>query len=118
MTRVKRGVASHKRHKKVLKATKGFTGLRSKLIKWAKSAKAKAGQNSYVGRKLRKRDMRRLWITRINAGCRAEGISYSRFTSGLLKEKVIVNRKMLSELATNYPEIFKQIVEVAKKGIK
>ena len=114
MTRVKRGVASHKRHKRLLKVTKGFKGHRSKLVKWAKNAKNKQGQNSYVGRKLKKRDMRSTWITRINAACRAEGINYSMLTHGLLKAKVAVDRKILSDLATNNPEIFKQIVGMAK----
>jgi len=118
MTRVKRGVASHKRHKKVIKTTKGYKGLRNKLVRWAKSANYKAGQNSYVGRKLRKRDMRRLWITRINAACRAEGVNYSRFTHGLLRAKVVVDRKMMADLAVNNPEIFKQVVEVAKGELK
>lgn len=118
MTRVKRGVASHRRHKKIIKSTKGYKGLRSKLIKWAKSASYKAGQNSYVGRKLRKRDMRRLWITRINAASREQGVSYSRLTYGLLKAKVVVDRKIMSDLAINNPEIFKQVVEVAKGELK
>ena len=117
MTRVKRGVASHRRHKNLLAKTKGFKGHRSKLIKWAKNAFVKAGQNSYKGRKLRKRDMRSLWITRINAACRPEGISYSRLTYGLLKAKVIVNRKMLADLAVKNPEIFKQVVATAKSEL-
>ncbi|HRY91716.1 MAG TPA: 50S ribosomal protein L20 [Candidatus Gracilibacteria bacterium] len=118
MTRVKRGVASHKRHKRLLKVTKGFKGHRKNLVKWAKNAKNKQGQNSYVGRKLKKRDMRSTWIMRINAACRPDGINYSKLTSGLLKAKVAVDRKILSELATNYPEIFKQFVEIAKKEVK
>jgi len=114
MTRVKRGISSHKRHKRLLKATKGQKGLRSRIVKWAKNAKAKAGQNSYVGRKLRKRDMRTLWITRINAACRANGLNYSRLTYGLLKAKVKVDRKILADLAVRNPDIFKQFVELAK----
>jgi len=114
MTRVKGGVTTRRRHKKVLKATKGYKGLRSKLYRWAKSAHAKAGQNAYIGRKLRKRDMRRLWITRINAGCRTYDVNYSRFTYGLLKAKVILNRKYLADLAVHNPEIFKQVVDIAK----
>lgn len=116
MTRVKRGIASHKRHKRLLKATKGFKGHRSKLVKWAKNARAKQGQNSYVGRKLKKRDMRTTWITRINAACRAEGTNYSTLTHGLLKAQVAVDRKILAELAVKNPEIFKQFVEIAKKA--
>ncbi len=118
MTRVKGGVTTRRRHKKVLKATKGYKGLRSKLYRWAKNAHAKAGQNAYIGRKLRKRDMRRLWITRINAACRSEGVNYSRFTHGLLKAKVIVDRKHLADLAVNNPEIFKKVVETAKSELK
>lgn len=115
MTRIKRGVASRRRHKKLLKSTKGYKNLRSRIVKWAKNASNKAGQNSYVGRKARKRDMRSLWITRINAACRAEDLSYSRLMHGLLKNKVLVDRKILSELAVNNPEVFSKFVEVAKK---
>ena len=115
MTRIKRGVASRRRHKKLLKSTKGYKNLRSRIVKWAKNASNKAGQNSYVGRKTRKRDMRSLWITRINAATRAEGMNYSRLMYGLLKSKVVVDRKILAELAVNNPEVFKQFVEVAKK---
>lgn len=117
MTRVKGGKVTHRRHKKILNATKGYKGVRGRLFGWAKSAYNKAGQNSYIGRKLRKRDMRRLWITRINAGCRAEGINYSRLTHGLLKAQVKVDRKMLSELATNNPDVFKKVVEMAKGSL-
>jgi large subunit ribosomal protein L20 len=114
MTRVKRGTTTRKRHNRLLKATKGQKGLRSRIVKWAKNAKAKAGQNSYVGRKLRKRDMRSLWITRMSAACKANDFNYSRLTYGLLKAKCKVDRKILSELATKHPEIFKQFVELAK----
>lgn len=115
MTRIKRGVASRRRHKKLLKSTKGFINLRSRIVKWAKNASNKAGQNSYVGRKARKRDMRSLWITRINAACRAQDINYSKLISGMLKAKVKVDRKILAELAVNNPDVFKKIVDVAKK---
>ncbi|MBU0667661.1 50S ribosomal protein L20 [Patescibacteria group bacterium] len=118
MTRVKGGTVTRRRHKKVLASTKGFKGLRSKLYRWAESAHAKAGQNSYIGRKQRKRDMRRLWITRINAGCRDQGVNYSRLTYGLLKAKVIVDRKHLSDLAINNPEIFRKVVDMAKAELK
>lgn len=117
MTRIKRGVASRRRHKKLLKSTKGFKNLRSRIVKWAKNASNKAGQNSYVGRKARKRDMRSLWITRINAACRAEDINYSRLVNGLLKAKVLVDRKILSELAISNPEIFTKFVQLAKKEV-
>jgi large subunit ribosomal protein L20 len=118
MTRVKRGTSVRKRHNRLLKATKGYKGKRSTLIKWAKNARNKAGQSSYIGRKLRKRDMRTLWITRINAACRANGISYSRLTSGLLRAKIIVDRKMLADLAIKNPAIFAMITEKAKAEIK
>lgn len=114
MTRVKGGAASHRRHKKILSKTKGYRSGRSKLYRAAKNAVSKAGQNAYIGRKRKKRDMRKLWITRINAACRAEGVNYSRLTYGLLKAKVKVDRKILSDLAVNNPEIFKQVVETAK----
>jgi len=116
MTRVKRGVTSHRRHKKLLKSTKGYKGLRKNTVKWAKNANYKAGTNAYEGRKLKKRDFRRLWITRINAACRAEDINYSRLIHGMLKAKVIVDRKILSELAVSNPEVFKQVVELVKKA--
>ncbi len=114
MTRVKRGVETRRKHKKLFKATKGHRNLAGKTVKMAKNAIYKAGQNAYVGRKLRKRDMRRTWITRINAGCRAEGITYSRLIYGLLKAKVAIDRKMLAELAANNPEVFKKVVAEAK----
>lgn len=113
MTRIKRGVASHRRHKKLLKSTKGFKNLSSRIVKWAKNASYKAGQNSYVGRKRRKRDMRSLWITRMNAACRTQGINYSRLIYGLLKAKIKIDRKILAELAVNNPEVFTKFVEVA-----
>jgi len=115
MTRVKRGVASHKKHKKLLKDTKGYGGKRSKLVKWAKNARAKAGQNSYIGRKLKKRDFRSIWITRINAACKLSGLNYSRFVYGLLKAKVAVDRKIMADLTVNNPEVFKKLVETAKQ---
>lgn len=118
MTRVKRGVASHKRHKKLLASTKGFKGHRSKLIKWAKNARAKAGQNSYVGRKQRRRDLRTLWITRINAACRNNGLNYSRLTHGLLRAQVKVDRKILADLAFRNPEIFQQVLGLAKNELQ
>ncbi|MBD3270348.1 50S ribosomal protein L20 [Candidatus Peregrinibacteria bacterium] len=114
MTRVKRGVETRRKHKKIFKATKGFRGLAQKTVKRAKQAAAKAGQNAYVGRKLRKRDMRSLWITRINAAVRAEDLSYSRFMYGLLKAKVAVDRKILADLAVNNPKVFKKFIETAK----
>ena len=118
MTRVKRGVQTRRKHNKVLKKTKGYRNLASKVFKWAKRADMKAGQNEYMGRKLRKRDFRRLWITRINAACKQNDINYSRFTYGLLKAKVKVDRKMLAELAVNNPDVFSEYVKVAKTELK
>jgi len=117
MTRVKRGTTTRKRHNRLLKSTKGFKGLNSRNVKWAKNARAKAGQNSYVGRKQRRRDLRTLWITRMNAACRENGINYSRLTHGLLKAKIKVDRKILADLAVNNPGIFVQYVEIAKVEI-
>ncbi len=117
MTRVKRGISTKKRHNKFKRMVKGYSKVATSRVKWAKNFIAKAGQNSYRGRKLKKRQFRSLWITRINAGCRAEGISYSKLISGMLKAKIAVDRKILSELATNNPEIFKQVVEKAKSAL-
>lgn len=117
MTRVKRGVATKKRHNKFKKMVKGYSKVASSRVKWAKNFIAKAGQNSYRGRKLKKRQFRSLWITRINAGCRAEGVSYSRLVNGMLKAKIAVDRKMLAELAVNNPEVFKALVEKAKAAL-
>jgi large subunit ribosomal protein L20 len=117
MTRVKRGIATKKRHNKFRGMAKGYSKVATSRVKWAKNFIAKAGQNSYRGRKLKKRQFRSLWITRINAGCRAEGISYSRLISGLLKAKIAIDRKILSELATNNPEVFSQIVAKAKSAL-
>ncbi len=118
MTRVKRGLASHKRHKKLLKSTKGYKGLRSRIVKWAKNARAKAGQNSYMDRRKRRRDLRSIWITRINIACRDNGMSYSRMMHGLLKAKVAVDRKILADLAVKNPAIFKQFVDIAQSEVK
>ncbi len=117
MTRVKRGVATKKRHNKFKKMVKGYSKVASSRVKWAKNFIAKAGQNSYKGRKLKKRQFRSLWITRINAGCRAEGVSYSRLVNGMLKAKIAVDRKMLAELAVNNPEVFKAVVAKAKAAL-
>ncbi len=114
MSRVKRGVTAHRRHRKVVKAAKGYRGLRSKNFRQAKNAVMKAGLHSYVDRRRKKRTFRSLWIARINAACRAEGISYSRFMNGLAEKHVLLNRKMLADLAANEPATFKAIVETAK----
>ena len=115
--RVKRGFVSRRRHKKILKLAKGFRGSRSKLFKVANQAVMKALSHSYKGRRNRRRDLRRLWITRINAAARMEGMTYSRFMNGLGKAGITVNRKFLAELAVNEPSVFKQMAEKAKAAL-
>lgn len=117
MSRVKRGVRTRAKHKKVYKLTKGFRGRRRNTIKLAKQAMFKQGQNSYRSRKLRKRSFHKLWITRINAACRAAGINYSRLIYGMELARIRVNRKMLADLAAQHPETFKQILEQAKAAL-
>ena len=112
MARVKKAMNARKKHKKVLKLAKGFIGSRSKLYRPANTFVMKALKNAYIGRKLKKRDFRRLWIQRINAGTRAHGLSYSRFMNGLKLAGVEVNRKMLAEIAVTDPKAF---AEIAKK---
>ena len=114
MARVKKAMNARKKHKKVLKLAKGFIGSRSKLYRPANNFVMKALKNAYIGRKLKKRDFRRLWIQRINAGTRTDGLSYSRFMNGLKLAGVEVNRKMLSEMAIHDAEGFAKLVEVAK----
>ncbi len=114
MTRVKRGVTTKKTHKKVLKQAKGYKLGRKKLIKQAREAVYKAGEYAYKHRKTKKRDMRRLWIIRINAGCHANGIKYSVFIKKLSDKKIELDRKILADLAMNEPEEFKKIVEKVK----
>jgi large subunit ribosomal protein L20 len=114
MARVKRGVAAAKRRKRVLKRAKGYYGARSKLVGTAKEAVDKAGVYAYIGRKLRKREFRRLWITRINAACREQGMSYSRFISGLKSAGVEMDRKVIAELAVSDPTAFTELVKLAK----
>lgn len=117
MARVKGAVNAKKKHKKVLKLAKGFYGQKSLVFKAANPAVMRSMRSTYIGRKHRKRDFRKLWITRINAGTRIHGLSYSKFINGLKKANVEINRKMLSELATNNPEDFAKIVEIAKANI-
>lgn len=114
MARVKRGVTSHARHKKLHELTKGFRGGRSKLVREAKSALLHAGEYAFAGRKNRKRDMRRLWIVQLGNAVRAEGLSYSKFIAGLKVKNILLDRKMLAEIAVHDPEDFKQIVEQVK----
>ena len=115
MTRVKRGVTSHKKHKKLLELTKGFRGTRSKLVRVAKEAALHAGQYAYHGRKLRKRDFRRLWILRIGEAVKKEELSYSVFIDRLKKAKIELDRKILADLVVNDPTTFEKIVDTVKK---
>ena len=113
MSRVKRGVTSHARHKKILKAAEGFYGRRKSSITVAKAAVDKAGQYAYRDRRAKKRNFRALWIQRINAACREHGVTYSRFISGLLKAGIDIDRKVLSDLAIHEPAAFKALVDQA-----
>ena len=116
MARVKNGAVTKARHKKVLKAAKGYFGSKHRLYKSAKEQLMNSGQYAFRDRRQKKRDFRKLWITRINAACRMNDISYSRFIEGLTKAGVEVNRKMLSEIAINDPKMFSEFVKVAKDG--
>ena len=116
MSRVKRGNVSRKRHKKTLKLAKGFRGSHSKLFRTANQQVMKALRNAYRDRRKRKRDFRRLWITRINAAARMHDLSYSKFTHQLKKAEVGLNRKMLAQLAMVDPQAFEKVVEVAKSA--
>ncbi len=113
MARIKGALMTRKRRKKVLKLAKGYYGAKSKHFKMAKQAVMKSGNYAYIGRKQRKRDFRRLWITRISAACRANGVNYSSFMNGLKKSGIELNRKMLSEIAIADPAAFKSLVEKA-----
>jgi len=114
MAKVKHSAETKKRKKKILKQAKGFFGDRSKQFQQARRAVAHALVYQFRDRKARKRDFRGLWIVRVNAACRAEGISYSRFMNGLKKAKIQLDRKMLADIAVRDPEVFKKIVEMAK----
>ncbi len=115
MARIKRAVNAHKSRRKVMKLAKGYWGAKSKQYRSAKEQVARSLRYAFIGRKLRKREFRRLWITRINAAARLNGISYSRFISGLKKQNVEVNRKMLADLAVNDAAGFAKLVEIAKQ---
>ena len=117
MARVKRAVNSRKNHKKVLKLAKGYYGGKSKLFKTANESVIRELRNAYVGRRLKKRDYRRLWIARINAATRMNGLSYSKFMHGLKLAGVDVNRKMLSEIAIHDAKAFTDLVEIAKSKL-
>ncbi len=116
MPRVKRGNKKLKRRKKILKLARGYYGARHKLYRTAKEAVERALVYSYVGRKLKKRDFRRLWIMRINAAVREYGLTYNKFISGLKKAGVELNRKVLADMAVRDPEGFEKLVEMVKKG--
>lgn len=114
MTRIKRGTVVKKRHKRLLKLTKGYWGQRSNIFQRAKETLLRAMAFAFKGRKLKKRDMRALFITRIGAAAQQHGLSYSTFVAGLKKANIALNRKMLSQLAIFDPEAFSQLVKIAK----
>lgn len=114
MTRVKRGVATKKRHKRILKQAKGFWGQRKNIIKRAKETLLRAMAFAFKGRKMCKRQMRNLFVTRIGAACKQQDYSYSKFIFGLKKANILLNRKMLSQLAIFEPTVFSRIVKIAK----
>ena len=114
MPRVTPGAARHRKKVRILKAAKGYRGARSKLHRTAKEIITRAGVFAYRDRKARKRDFRALWVTRLSAACSQRGINYSRFIFGIKAASIIINRKMLSEIAINDPEAFDVIVEIAK----
>ena len=117
MARVKRGVTSHAKHKKVLKAVKGQWGRRKNTIRVARQAMEKAMQYAYRDRRNKKRDFKSLWIQRINAGVRTEGLTYSKFINGLSKSGIKLDRKVLAEIAYDNPEAFKTIVKKAQSAL-
>ena len=116
MARVKGAMMTRKRRNKILKAAKGYWGSKSKHFKMAKQAVMKSGNYAFAGRRMKKRDFRRLWITRISAACKANGMNYSTFMNGLKKAGVEINRKMLAEMAIHNEAAFAQLVEMAKKA--
>ena len=118
MARIKGATMSRKRRNKVMKMAKGYYGSKSSLFKTAKQAVMKSGQYAYVGRKQKKRDFRRLWITRISAACKLNGMNYSTFMNGLNKAGISLNRKMLSEIAIADPAAFTALTEKAKAALK
>lgn len=114
MARIKIAVHAHKKRRKIMKAAKGYFGAKSKQYRAAKEQVARSLRYAYIGRKLRKRDFRQLWITRINAAARMNGMSYSRFMNGLKKANIDLNRKVLADMAVNDPVAFSKLVECAK----
>jgi large subunit ribosomal protein L20 len=117
MPRVKRGVQAHARHKKIMKAAKGYYGARSKVFRVAKQAVIKAGQYAYRDRRQKKLQFRTLWIARINAAARMNGLSYSRFMDGMKKAGVVIDRKVLAEIAYSDAVTFAALAEQAKTGL-
>ena len=117
MARIKGAMMTRKRRKKVLKLAKGYFGAKSKLFKTAKEAVMKSGNYAYIGRRLKKRDFRRLWITRISAAAKLNGLNYSKFMNGLNKAGVQINRKMLADIAVNDAAGFTKLAETAKKAL-
>ena len=117
MPRVKRGVTAHRRHKKILKQAKGYYGARSRIYRVAKQAVIKAGQYAYRDRRVKKRTFRALWITRINAASRANGLNYSRLIAGLKKAEIALDRRVLADLAAHDKEAFAAVVERAKAAL-
>ena len=118
MARVKGALTTRKRHKKVLKLAKGYRGAKSKLFRTANEAVMKSLVYAYIGRKQKKREFRRLWIARISAAAKMNGINYSRLMNGLKKAEIDINRKMLSEIAISDPQAFTQLVQTAKANLK
>ena len=118
MARVKGALATRKRRKKTLKLAKGYFGAKSKLFKTAKEAVMKSGNYAYIGRRLKKRDFRRLWITRISAAAKINGMNYSTFMNGLKKSGVQINRKMLADVAVNDPKGFESLAKTAQKALE
>ncbi|MSR86810.1 50S ribosomal protein L20 [Candidatus Peribacteria bacterium] len=114
--RVKRGIVRHRRHKKIRALAKGYRGMRRSTFVKANEAVIRAGTNSYVSRRLKKRDFRSLWITRLNAALKMKGLRYSTFINQMMKKKIELNRKTLSELAIHHPEVFDRVV--ATVGVK
>ena len=117
MARVKRGVIAHRRHKKILKKAKGYYNARRKVFRVAKQAVIKAGQYAYIGRRLKKRQYRALWIQRLNAAAREQGLSYSRLINGLNKAGVTIDRKALADIAVHEPAAFAAVVAQAKAAL-
>ncbi len=117
MARIKGAIMTRKRRNKVLRLAKGYYGSKAKLFKTAKQAVMKSGQYAYIGRKQKKRDFRRLWITRISAACKLNGMNYSTFINGLKKADITLNRKMLSEIAIADPAAFTALCEKAKAAL-